>query len=265
MLLLISPAKSLDFESEISCKKSTSPFFEKEAEILNSKLKKLSVEHLKKLMGISLKLAELNHQRFQNFKKEEEDQTNFRQALLAFDGNAYLPIKATYLDEDDITFAQNHLRILSGLYGLLRPLDLIQPYRLEMGSSFTNEEIFCKIGVKNLYSFWGKKISQRLEEEAKILKSTAIINLASEEYLSAIQRDSITLPIIDIHFKEEVKGQLKIIGIKAKKARGMMASFVIRNRLSNPNRLEDFREEGYRFSKELSAGKKFVFVREELA
>jgi uncharacterized protein len=260
MLILLSPAKSLDFESRISSRQITSHFFREETAFLAAALRKISVSELEKLMGISPKLAQLNHQRFQNFSAEF-NQANSRQALLAFDGDVYRPIDARNFKDSELSFAQDHLRILSGLYGLLRPLDLIQPYRLEMGTSFTDPKIFKKIGIKNLYSFWQERISAKLEEECKNLGVKVILNLASEEYFLVVRRDKISVPILDIEFKENIGGKLKIIGIRAKKARGMMTNFVIKNKLSQPSQLKDFKDDGYSFSAELSVAGKMVFVR----
>ncbi len=264
MLILLSPAKSLDFESSIVKHKSTIHFFQEETEFLVFKLKRLEASELEKLMGISPKLAQLNYQHFQNFSKEFNQSNSCltsRQALLAFDGDVYTPINARNLNDAELLFAQNNLRILSGLYGLLRPLDLIQPYRLEMGTSFTSSTIHKEIGAKNLYYFWGNKISKHLDGTSKTLRSKHIVNLASEEYFSAIQREEISIPIIDIQFKENVRGQLKTVGINAKKARGMMTSFVIREKLSDISALREFKDGGYNFNPKISSEEKLVFTK----
>jgi cytoplasmic iron level regulating protein YaaA (DUF328/UPF0246 family) len=219
-------------------------------------LKKFSISDLEKLMGISKKLAELNFTRFQNFEKKF-DLKNSRQALLAFDGDVYAGIEKNNFSEKDFTFAQNHIRILSGLYGLLRPLDLIQPYRLEMGTDFKK----CKFLSKNLYEFWGDKISKTLDELAIAQSAKHIVNLASEEYFSAINPKKISTKIINCVFKEKKGDALKIVGINAKKARGLMTNFAIKNKISDVKKLQEFSEEKYRFNKNLSDESNFIFTR----
>lgn len=248
MIIVISPAKSLDFESFFNCKKSTNPHFLNETQKLVAALKNFSEKDLEKLMSISKKLAELNFERFQNFEKMPK-----RQALLAFDGDVYAGIEKEKYSEKDFEFAQNHLRILSGLYGILRPLDLISPYRLEMGSDFKN----FKFLTKNLYEFWGDKISQEIEKSA----AKFLINLASEEYFSAINPKKISAKIINIIFKEKKGGVLKIVGINAKKARGLMTNFVIKNKIIEPQKLKNFSQENYHFDEKLSDEKNWIFIR----
>jgi len=243
MLTLLSPAKSLNYETSHH-EGFTLPHFVAETKILAVQLKKFSVPDLEKLMGISKNLAELNHQRFQNFS-ENFNLENSKQALLAFDGDVYKPIEAEKFSAEDFNFAQKTLRILSGFYGVLRPLDLIQPYRLEMGTNL------------NLYKFWSDKISQHLDLEG----SKHIINLASEEYFSVINPKKISAKIINITFKENKDGSYKIIGIYAKKARGLMANFIIKNKITNPQELKKFQSENYQFVKEMSDEMNFVFVR----
>lgn len=256
MLILLSPAKSLNYESSFVCKNYTTAHFTKETEKLILELKKLSVSDLEKLMGISQKLAELNFSRFQNFAKKF-DLKNSRQSLLAFDGDVYDGFDKENFSEKDFKFAQNHLRILSGLYGILKPLDLMQPYRLEMGTNFKN----LKFPVKNLYQFWGDKISDYLNEEMEKLGSKQIINLASEEYFAAVNPKKISAKIINVAFKEKKGEVLKIVGINAKKARGLMANFVIKNKLTNSKNLKGFCENGYSFAKDLSDDLNWVFIR----
>lgn len=194
-------------------------------------------------MGISTKLAEINHKRFSNFS-DKFNFENSKQALLVFNGDVYKPIEIEKFTKEDFDFAQKHLRILSGFYGVLRPLDLIQPYRLEMGT-------------KNIYQFWGDKISQFLNNE----DAKHIINLASEEYFSAVNPKIISAKIINIIFKEKKNGTYRIVGINAKKARGLMTNFIIKNKISNPISLKEFAVEGYHFVKELSDENNFVFTR----
>jgi hypothetical protein len=248
MLIIISPAKSLDFKSPIKYQKFSEPIFCKESKKLAMELKKFSATSLESLMGISKKLAELNFTRFQNFDKAQT-----RQALLAFDGDVYEKIDKTKFTEQDFVFAQNNLRILSGLYGILRPLDLIKPHRLEMGTSFKK----FKFINENLYNFWGNKIKQELENHA----SKTIINLASEEYFSAINSKKITKKIINIFFKERKNNQLKTIAINSKKARGAMTNFVIKNKITDFQKLKNFCEENYCFEESLSNQENYVFIR----
>jgi cytoplasmic iron level regulating protein YaaA (DUF328/UPF0246 family) len=248
MLIVISPAKSLDFETAFNCKNSSQPKFEKEAEKLALELKKFTISDLEKLQEISKKLADLNFERWQNFKKNET-----RQALLAFNGDVYDGIEKTKFKEKDFEFAQNHLRILSGLYGILKPLDLIKPYRLEMGCEFKNH----KFPYKNLYQFWGDKIAQELESSA----AKSIVNLASQEYFAAVNPKKITKNIINVSFKDHKKGELKIIGINSKKMRGQMTNFAIKNHITNAEKLKDFSAMNYVFEEKLSDKNNWVFVR----
>jgi hypothetical protein len=247
MIILLSPAKSLDFETKFNCKKHSVASFEKETIELLAVMKKFSIGDLEKLMGISKKLAELNFSRFKNFEKQSA-----RQAILAFDGDVYDGIEKKKYSEKDFEFAQNHLRILSGFYGILRPLDLIKPYRLEMGIDLKKSLL-----KKNLYEFWGEKISKNLNG----LEKKFIINLASEEYFSVVNSKKISAKIINVIFKEKKNGVLKIIGINAKKARGLMANFAIKNKITEPEKLKNFKEENYKFAKQLSDQLNWVFVR----
>jgi cytoplasmic iron level regulating protein YaaA (DUF328/UPF0246 family) len=265
MLIVISPAKSLDFESFNNCKNSSFAHFSNETEKLVFELKKFSIHDLEKLMKISPKLAQLNFDRFQKFS-QKFDQKNSRQALMAFDGDVYDGIDKKNYNEIDFKFAQKHLRILSGFYGILRPLDLIQPYRLEMGTDLKKFKIFQDLNLKNLYQFWGDKISNYLNEELnnqEIKDSGArhIINLASEEYFGVINPKIILGKVINIFFKEQKENALKIVGINAKKARGLMTNFAIKNKITNPQNLKEFCQENYRFEKSLSDEMNLVFIR----
>lgn len=268
MLVLLSPAKSLDYDSQFKCNRHSTPVFTKEIAILSTALKDLTAPDLKKLMGISDKLAELNHNRFQKFTSKF-NASNSRQALLAFNGDVYNNIEKTSYNEQDFDFAQDHLRILSGFYGILKPLDLMQPYRLEMGTDFrkisTNNKqdnaLIDQIQAINLYKFWGDKISHYLNNEIKSSHHQNIINLASNEYFSAIDPKSLLPKVINIAFKEKKGGVLKIIGISAKKARGLMANFIIKNKITNPAELKNFTEGHYLFDKELSNDSNFIFTR----
>ena len=252
MIILISPAKSLDFDSTFNCKISTIPKFEKEAEKIAAKLAKFSISDLEKLMKISPKLAELNFARWKNFKKNPA-----RQAILAFDGDVYSKIEKADFSEKNFIFAQNHLRILSGLYGILRPLDLIKPYRLEMGIEFRKSKISQNFMIKNLHQFWSEKVVQEIE----VYSSKYLINLASEEYSAVIDPKKISKEIINIAFKEKKSGALKIIGINAKRARGSMTNFAIKNNITDPQKLKNFSQENYNFDEKLSNKHNWVFVK----
>jgi cytoplasmic iron level regulating protein YaaA (DUF328/UPF0246 family) len=256
MLILLSPAKSLKYDAPLSHKNFTLPYFAKETKKLALELKKFSVSDLEKLMGISKKLAELNCERFKNFSPKFNFE-NSKQALLAFDGDVFKPIEKEKFSAADFEFAQKNLRILSGFYGLLRPLDLMQPYRLEMGTDFKKTIFEKDLSVKNLYQFWGDKISEQLDLEG----SKYIINLASEEYFSAVNPEKISAKIINIIFKENKNGVYKIIGINAKKARGLMTNFIVKNKISDPKELKNFKIEKYHFAKEMSDEFNFTFIR----
>ena len=256
MLILLSPAKSLDYESKFTCENFTIPHFAKETEKLALALKKISISEIEKMMGVSKKLAELNFERFKNFEKKF-NLKNSRQALLAFDGDVYGEIDKANFSEKDFEFAQKHVRILSGFYGLLKPLDLIQPYRLEMGCELKKSTLAKNLSVKNLYEFWEDKIAEYLDEESEKF----VVNLASEEYFAAVNPEKISKKVINISFKEKKGDFLKVIGINAKKARGMMTNFAVKNKISNPQELKDFTESKYRFDKKLSDEGNFVFIR----
>ncbi len=247
-LIILSPAKSLDFTTKFNCLNSTKPIFHKETAILIENLKELSVNDLENLMSISKKLGELNYERFQNFQKNPE-----RQAILAFDGDVYDGIDKKNYSEKDYDFAQKNILILSGLYGLLKPLDLIKPYRLEMGTNFKDLDFF----IKNLYEFWEDKIIQEINKNP----SKIIINLASQEYFSAINSHKINKEIIEIIFQENKHGIFKTIGINSKKARGLMTNFIVKNKISNPQDLKKFCEANYRFNHAISNDEKWYFTR----
>ncbi|MGM0613143.1 MAG: peroxide stress protein YaaA, partial [Bacteroidota bacterium] len=243
-------AKKLDFESENPFKNYSQPAFLKESEQLIKELRKRSKSELKEMMGISENLAELNRQRYQNWQTPFTPQ-NSRQALLAFDGDVYKSLQAKGLSKNDLSFAQKHLFILSGLYGMLRPMDLIQPYRLEMGSKFQTSQ------WNSLYEFWGDKITRALNKTG----DDTIINLASQEYFRVIQKEKLELQIITPVFKELKGEKLQTIGIYAKKARGLMARFIIKNQISDPEEIKFFNENDYRFQTSLSDRRHWVFTR----
>lgn len=254
MLIVLSPSKTLDYETRYALKDHTQPAFLKDSAQLVAKLKAMSEARLAAMMEISPKLASLNAQRFRDFHVPFT-QDNARQALLAFKGDVYEGIEVEKYSAKDFAFAQVHVRILSGLYALLRPLDLMQPYRLEMGRKLSVGK------TKDLYSFWGARIAIALDAELAAHKQQYLINLASEEYAKAVVRTALSHPVIDVAFKEKKNGQLKIVALFAKKARGMMANYVVRERIDTLQGLKDFREGGYRFEPKLSTDSHYVFVR----
>ena len=241
MIILLSPAKTLDFENSAQHQVCTQAEFLDLTQNLISGLKNLSASDLIKLMGISPKLAELNLQRFQSWQVNHENE-NSKQAILAFKGDVYEGLQAWDFNKNDFKFAQKHLRILSGLYGLLRPLDLIQAHRLEMGTLYPNP------AGKDLYSFWGDRLAEAINSSLKESKSKLLINLASQEYFKAVREELIQSNVISPVFKDEKNGNFKIISFYAKKARGYMSSYLIRNRVKDINGLLAFNEKGYIFS-----------------
>ncbi|MCG8328212.1 MAG: peroxide stress protein YaaA [Chitinophagales bacterium] len=253
MILLVSPAKTLDF-SERHGRDNTQPRLLEQSQELVDILKVKSTNSLKKLMNISETLADLNYQRYQEYHTPFNTE-NAKQAVLAFKGDVYTGLGAEDFNEEDLDFAQDHFRILSGLYGLLRPKDLIQPYRLEMGTKLKSKK------GKNLYEYWGDKITNLLNEDLRATGGKYVINLASIEYFSAVQPDQLEAELYDIQFKEKRNGKYKIISFFAKKARGMMSRYAIVNRISHPSELKAFDEDNYEFNEELSEGNTFVFTR----
>ncbi len=250
MLILISPAKTLDYSTP-EIKDHTQPDFQTDAHALVNLMKKKTAKEIGKLMHISDKLALLNEDRFKAFQKEF-NLDNSKQALLAFKGDVYTRIDVDHYSKEDFAFAQDHVRILSGLYGLLKPLDLIQPYRLEMGTKVENKK------GRNLYEFWGTKISKAVNEAAG---AHPIVNLASQEYFKAVNLKALKNPVISIHFKEYKNDSYQVIGFYAKQARGMMTNFAIKNRYTEPERLKTFNEERYEFDEKLSDKENWIFVR----
>jgi len=251
VLIVISPAKTLDFETASSTENYTQPRFLPQSQQLINELKVLSTTDIASLMKLSDKLAALNMARFQTWLKPF-NLDNAKQALLAFKGDVYTGLDADTLDEVGLEFAQQHLRILSGLYGVLRPLDLMQAYRLEMGTKFANKK------GKDLYQFWGSQLRDSLEAE---LKEGVLINLASNEYFKAVEAKKLKARIITPIFKDLKNGQYKIISFYAKKARGLMSRYIIDHRLIKPESIKDFDSEGYRFSPEMSQADEWVFLR----
>ncbi|MDG1356577.1 MAG: peroxide stress protein YaaA, partial [Akkermansiaceae bacterium] len=244
MLYLLSPAKSLDYESEAPSVRATMPRFLDHSAQLADRLKTMKPAELEVLMGISSKLAELNAGRFDEWRKDYS-KPEARQAILAFTGDVYQGLSVEDWDKDDFVEAQKSIRILSGLYGILRPLDLMLPYRLEMGTKLPNER------GANLYQFWGSLLTDSLNKEIKGA-GDAVINLASNEYFSSVQAKNLKSPVITPVFKDWKNGQYKIISFYAKKARGMMASWAIQQRISSPAGLKRFKAGGYAYDKSLS-------------
>jgi cytoplasmic iron level regulating protein YaaA (DUF328/UPF0246 family) len=256
MLTLLSPAKTLDFESTTETFVCTKPEFLNLTQDLIHGLLKLSTEEIGKLMNISPKLADLNTTRFQEWSLNHNKQ-NSKQAILAFKGDVYEGLRAWEFKKSDFSYAQKHLRVLSGLYGILKPLDLIQPYRLEMGTVYPNPS------GKNLYDFWGDSLADAINKDLKKNKIKFVINLASQEYFKAAQGSKIEGEIISPSFLDEKNGKYKIISFYAKKARGYMANYIITNQVSTPDGLFNFDLNGYQYSKSDSSSESPFFVRSE--
>lgn len=255
MLMVISPAKTLDYESPLATETFTQPDFLDDACELVDQLKELEPHHISNLMSVSDKLGQLNAERFRNWHTPFTPE-NARQAILAFKGDVYTGLDAESFSEQDFSFAQKHLRMLSGLYGLLKPLDLMQPYRLEMGTKFENKR------GKDLYAFWG----DRLTREANRLLAQddgVLINLASNEYFKSLKKKELEGRLITPQFKDWKNGQYKIISFYAKKARGLMCRYAIQNRITDANNLKNFDLDGYYFSEEQSDENNWVFLRNE--
>lgn len=252
MKIVISPAKTLDYESPLPTADFTLPQFSEETEKLNAALRRQSAKKLEDLMSISKALAQLNRERNQS-RTNEYTTDNARQAVFAFKGDVYLGLDAYSLDESKISQMQEKLRILSGLYGLLKPLDLIQPYRLEMGTSL-------KVGRReNLYKFWDKKITQALK--AELNEGETFVNLASQEYFGAVKPELLKTPVITPVFKDWVNGNLKVVSFHAKKARGMMVRYILDNNLEQAEDLKTFNYGNYEFDVKASTETELVFVR----
>ena len=256
MLIVISPAKTLDYDTPPKTKVFTTPDYLGQSQQLINRLRNFSSLDISDLMKVSAKIADLNFDRYESWKKPFTAK-NAKQSILAFKGDVYTGLNAETFKADDFKFAQNHLRVLSGLYGLLRPLDLMQPYRLEMGTKLKTDK------GKNLYEFWGSDITEGLNKQLKKIKSDTLINLASNEYFKSVKTAELNAEIITPAFKEFKNGEYKMIGIYAKKARGLLSRYIIENKLSDPEDIKSFNEEGYRFSKQLSKGNNWVFTRKQ--
>jgi len=255
MLMIISPAKTLDYESPLATETHTQPDFLDDACELIDQLKELEPHQVSNLMSISDKLGQLNAERFQCWHTPFTPD-NARQAVLAFKGDVYTGLDAESFSSEDFSFAQKHLRILSGLYGLLKPLDLMQPYRLEMGTRFENTR------GKDLYAFWGSKITDALNQ---LLASDdkVLVNLASNEYFKSVQKKHLDARLVTPQFKDWKNGQYKMISFYAKKARGLMCRYAIQNRITQADDLKGFNLDGYYFSEDQSDNNNWVFLRDE--
>lgn len=255
MLMVISPAKTLDYETPPTTKTCTTPDYLEDSAELIDELQGLAPHDISQLMSISDSLGVLNFDRFQQWSVPFTSD-NAKQALLAFKGDVYTGLDAESLSKSQLTYAQKHLRILSGLYGLLRPLDLMQAYRLEMGTKFQNRR------GKNLYEFWDNKVTDGLNQQLAKLKSETLVNLASNEYFKVVNKKRLNAEIITPVFKDLKNGQYKIISFYAKKARGMMAAWVIREQPKSIADLQKFTDGGYQYNADLSQGNTWVFTRD---
>ncbi|MCA1177091.1 MULTISPECIES: peroxide stress protein YaaA [unclassified Pantoea] len=256
MLMVISPAKTLDFESPLATQRFTQSTLLEKSQQLIDVARDLSPAQIGSLMGISDKLAHLNADRFNQWQPPFT-LDNARQAILAFKGDVYTGLQAETFSEADFDFAQQHLRMLSGLYGVLRPLDLMQPYRLEMGIKLANP------AAKDLYGFWGDLLTQKLNDAMAEQGDEVLINLASDEYFKAVKPKQLNGELIKPVFLDEKNGKFKVISFYAKKARGLMSRYVIQNRLSKPEQLKQFDVDGYFFVADESKGNELVFKRRE--
>jgi len=252
MKILLSPAKSLDFKSNLPTEIYSKPCFLKEANFLNSILKSKKPAEISDLMHISSSLGELNYERFQEWSSTPNHE-NARPAIYAFSGDVYKGIDSYSIENNKIDFMQDSIRILSGHYGLLRPLDLIQPHRLEMGTKMSFRD------YKNLYDYWKKHVSLELNQE--LSKDEVVLNLASNEYFKAIDTKVIDSPIYSANFKQYRDGDFKTIAIYSKKARGLMTRFIIDNQIDSIDDIKSFNKDGYIFHEDMSTDKDFVFTR----
>lgn len=254
MITVISPAKKLDLNPAPTGLESSKPDFLAQSRKLNRILREYSELDLMELMHISNNIAALNVERNHQWKTPFTN-NNALPAIMAFKGDVYQGMDAASLNKNDLKFSQKHLRILSGLYGLLRPLDLMQPYRLEMGTQLKNEK------GKNLYEFWGSQITDKLNQELAGHRSKTLINLASNEYFKSVQPRQLDAEVITPGFKEKKNSEYKMIGIFAKKARGLMSRYLIKNRIDQPEDLKSFDLDDYRYNEKLSTENSWVFTR----
>lgn len=258
MLILLSPAKTLDMETPSRIAEPSQPGFMDESEKLVNTLRRYKKAKLGQLMSISEPLAELNVDRFDSWAPPFDDK-NARPAIQAFRGDVYLGLDADTLGKRDLTYAQKHLRILSGLYGVLKPYDLIQAYRLEMGTALKTRR------GKSLYDFWGSRLTDSLNEETQSMSSACVVNLASNEYFKSVKKNELQAPLVSPVFKDQKNGDYKIISFFAKKARGAMARHLIQNRAATTEELKSFKALGYRYNAKASSEGQPVFLRTEKA
>ena len=258
MLIVVSPAKNLDFESPLATEKHTQPVLLPESKILIKECVKMTPADISSLMGVSDKIAGLNAARFGEWATPFTPD-NSRQAVLAFNGDVYTGLDAASFSDDDFDFAQNHMRILSGLYGVLKPLDLMQAYRLEMGVKLSNER------GTNLYQFWGDIITDEINKSLVEQGDDILINLASTEYFKSVKKKQLNANVITPAFKDWKNGQYKMISFFAKKARGLMARYIIQNQITDVEQLKSFDLAGYTFNADLSEGNDLTFTRKETA
>ena len=256
MLIVLSPAKSLDYKTPVKVKESTLPEFVADSAKLIADLKKLAPQDVAKLMGLSDQLAVLNVGRYRDWSKKFTPE-NSKPAIYAFDGDVYDGFDVKTLNAKGLAFAQDHVRILSGLYGALRPLDLMQAYRLEMGTPFKNAK------GKDLYAFWGSKVTDSLKKILEQQKKPFLLNLASEEYFKVLQPKDLGCPVVAPVFLDAKDGKYKIISFYAKRARGLMARYVVENRITDPEDLKGFNLDGYKYYAADSKSDKPVFRRAE--
>ena len=255
MLIVLSPAKTLDFESPLALDTHSEPTLLEESAQLVARLRDLEAPALERLMDISPALAELNVGRFQTWRPPFSPD-NARQAVLAFAGDVYEGLQAGSLAQDDLQWAQRHVRILSGLYGVLRPLDLIQPYRLEMGTRLATAR------GRDLYAFWGERIAGELREAMTGFERPVLVNLASDEYFRSVRRPAMPHPVVQPVFQERRAGVWRVISFSAKRARGTMTRYAIENRITDPHDLKRFDRDGYRYDPAASDEFSWVFRRE---
>ena len=254
MIVLLSPAKTLDYSQEFDVQH-TAPAFLSDSAKLIKELKAKEPKDIASLMGLSDKLATLNFDRYQSWSASKTMGNDSKPALFVFQGDVYQGLQANTFNKKDITFAQKHLRILSGLYGELRPLDVIKPYRLEMGTKLPTAR------GKNLYEFWGTKVQENILKELKANKSNLVVNLASKEYFTVVGSLPTDVNVVSPVFKDFKNGEYKLISFYAKKARGYMSHWIIKNKVSKPEDLKNFDAEGYKYSKKLSTESEPVFLR----
>jgi cytoplasmic iron level regulating protein YaaA (DUF328/UPF0246 family) len=254
MLITLSPSKGQDFATPGLSKTYSRPEALKDSELLIKELRKIKQKDIQQLMNVSENIAKLTADRYKAFKTPFTPK-NAKQAIFAFKGDVYSGIDIEKYKEADLKYAQDHLRILSGLYGCLRPLDLIQPYRLEMKTKLSNAR------GENLYQFWGDRITEELNKELEKQKEPVLVNLASNEYFKSVRQKQLKGRLLNINFKETKDGKTRVVAIFAKRARGMMADYILRNRIEKPEDIKKFKQGGYRFSKQLSDDSQWTFVR----